>query len=461
MSIPAPWRERSPAMTPGAWKGLSRILQHPDAPRWNREIGDRAGEAELEALATYRERVATEPLEAESAPSDAMTARIDGLRDRLFHLEHLPLGFDTARDFVELPTTSREDIVRRLVDLVPHDADLEPAIVYTTSGTTGHPVVVPTHPGAMLQNLAHLERIATLHGIALTPTEGVPHVLNISAQQRTYVFATSMSGWDGATFAKINLSDHDWAGGPGARRRFLEGFAPQIVASEPVTMAELIRQGAPIRPQMVISSAVDLAPEHAAAVEQALGTRVVDLYSATETGPIAATVPGIRGHVVLLPDVFIEVLDPLGQPLADGERGEITVTGGRNPFLPLVRYRTGDFGRLTTVALPDGTRARCILDLEGRPPVSFEAVDGSRVSSVDIARSIRPVGPFVQHQLVQRADRSVELKLRPIPNIPIPLEGMEHALRQLFGRDAALSVTLDDTLGTGTGKVRCWIREGA
>src|SRR5205807_2162933 len=104
-------------------------------------------------------------------------------------LGDLPRGFDARRDFQELPTSSRADIARRLEDLVPHDADLASAVVYSTSGTTGHPVIVPSHPAAMVKNLAHLELLAELHGAPLAPREGEPFALNVSHQKRTYVFA--------------------------------------------------------------------------------------------------------------------------------------------------------------------------------------------------------------------------------------------------------------------------------
>jgi len=446
-------------MSPRAWRGLERILQHPHAPRWNQTIGDRVGDAELARLAAFRDELAHAALEADAEPSSRMAARIEALRGRLLLLDALPAGFDAARDFEELPTTDREAIVRRLEDLVPIDAPIDDAIVYSTSGTTGHPVIVPSHPGAMVQNLAHLERAAALHGLELEPREGEPFALNATVQRRTYVFATTMSGWLGAVFVKLNLAEHDWAGGAASRTRFLRELAPALVASEPVTLAESIRLELPIRPRVVVSSAVSLSPSQAEVVERVWGARVIDLYSATETGPIAVTVPGVSGHVVIVPDLFVEALDADGARVQDGIRGEITVTGGRNPFLPLVRYRTGDHGRLTTVTLPDGRRARAILDLEGRAPVSFRATDGSRIGSVDVARRIRPLAAFVQHALRQRRDGAIELRIRPLPGVPIPEEDFEHVLVDLFGRDARVSVVVDPDLGADGGKVVAWVSD--
>jgi phenylacetate-CoA ligase len=454
--IPADWSARAPAMTERAWHGLERVLQHPDAPRYNRTLGDRVGTAELAALETFQAALVARPREAAAAPSSATIDFVEALRSRLFLLDDLPEGFDVARDFESLPTTDRDALAHHLEDLVPRDLSIDHAIVYSTSATTGHAVIIPSHPSATVQNLAHLQRAISLNGARIDPCEGAPFAINASMQRQTYVFATSMSGWKGAVFAKLNFEPHDWAGGAASRDRFLRDFAPAFVSSEPIALAESLRLGIPLRPAVVISSALTLRPELADQLRAAWGTTVIDLYSMTETGPIAASLPGIAGHVVLLPDLFVEVLDPGGERLPDGARGEITVTGGRNPYLPLVRYRTGDHGRLATVMLPDGRPARTILDLDGRAPVAFRATDGERVSSVDVARRIRPLAPFVQHALHQRADGSVELRLRPLPSIPIPREDFEHTLRDLFGRDARVDVVVDPALGAGGGKVIAW-----
>ena len=359
--IPDDWRERAPMMDAPAWAGLRDVLQHVDAPRWNQTIGDRVDAQALEGLEAFREQIAQSPLSVEIAPGDSTLAWLDAMRPRLIGLDDLPYGFDLSRDFEALPTCSREDIVRRPEDIVPRDLGLDDAIIYSTSGTTGHPVIIPSHPGCMVKNLAHLELLGRLHGAPIEPVRGAPTMLNISAQQRTYVFACAMAGWNGATFAKINLSAHDWGGGGASRHRFCGDFAPQVIASEPLTMAEMLRLELPVSPRLLVSSAVTLTPAHAARVAEGLGCAVVDLYSSTETGPIAATVPGVDGHAILLPDVYVEVLDEDDNRVPDGTRGELTITGGRNPFLPLVRYRTGDYGKLGTARLSDGRDRKSVV----------------------------------------------------------------------------------------------------
>ena len=63
------------------------------------------------------------------------------------------------------------------------------------------------------------------------------------------------------------------------------------------------------------------------------------------------------------------------------------VTAGENPLLPLVRYRTGDFGMLVEV---DGRLS--IAELEGREATTFLAKDGSRVACVDLTQQLQAAG---------------------------------------------------------------------
>ncbi|HVY60689.1 MAG TPA: phenylacetate--CoA ligase family protein, partial [Planctomycetota bacterium] len=61
-----------------------------------------------------------------------------------------------------------------------------------------------------------------------------------------------------------------------------------------------------------------------------------------------------RGLHILPPDLLVESLEP---------SEELVFTGGRNPFLPLVRYRTGDRARLDRAPCSCGDRAPRIVQL--------------------------------------------------------------------------------------------------
>jgi phenylacetate-CoA ligase len=118
----------------------------------------------LEVVDAFRERLVTQwatyggPQSVQSPPA-TMVQWVEGMRERsqIFR-EHVPTGMNLERDWAYVPTMSRADLAKRLVDVTPTDADLERLIVYDTTGTTGHAVHVPHHPQALAMSQALCER---------------------------------------------------------------------------------------------------------------------------------------------------------------------------------------------------------------------------------------------------------------------------------------------------------------
>jgi phenylacetate-CoA ligase len=87
------------------------------------------------------------------------------------------------------------------------------------------------------------------------------------------------------------------------------------------------------------------------AIEGALGLTAVDIYGLSEVmgpGVSAECVEGRDGAHVNEDHFLVEVVDPQsGQPLPDGEVGELVFSTLTKEALPLLRYRTGDLASLT------------------------------------------------------------------------------------------------------------------
>ncbi len=443
-SIPADRRERNPLITPEACQALCDLLQHPAAPAWNYEVGDRVEEEDLAAVAAMRERLRAPRAPGTGRPPAAILAWVERWRDSVdWFRDQVPAtGLEQA--WAEIPCLTREDLATRLPEFVPHDADLERLIVYDTSGTTGHALDVPHHPRAMAQNHPLMEYVLSRHGVTPEFKPGRVACINVGAQRDTVVFATIFSVWNQAGFVKVNLHPHVWS--PEAARRFFRELEPQFLTGDPLGFAEMLAWGIECRPRALLSTAVALTPQWRARLEAHYGCPVIDTSATTETGPIAYAGPENEGMHILPPDLYVEIVDPAGRPVPEGERGEICVTGGRNPYLPLLRYRTGDFARLVWSEPSVADPAPRLMDLEARQPVSFRAADGSPVNPVDVGRVIRR-WVFIQHEFVQRADRSIELRLRPAPGLPLPAETIREALAVLFGAVPGVHVEIDENLG--------------
>ena len=136
------------------------------------------------------------------------------------------------------------------------------------------------------------------------------------------------------------------------------------------------------QPQAIVSSIMHLNEGYAQRLSQRYNCPVLDMYAMTEAGIIA--VRDAHGHRVLPHDLFVEILDESGNRRESGQRGEITLSGGRNPFLPLLRYRTGDYAALKWI---DGKRV--LVDLFGREPIEYISDSGRVVHSMEIVRLMR------------------------------------------------------------------------
>jgi phenylacetate-CoA ligase len=109
---------------------------------------------------------------------------------------------------------------------------------------------------------------------------------------------------------------------------------------------------------------------------------------------------------VLVQDrLWVELLNDQGQPAPAGERGEITVTGGFNFCLPLLRYRTGDHASLAMIK-----GEAVLMDLVGRAPVWFRDAHGKARNNIEITHALKHI-PIAQYALHQAADEAFTLSL--------------------------------------------------
>jgi phenylacetate-CoA ligase len=440
--------ERSPLMTAEGEGMLRRLREHPDAPRFNYATGDRLWPEDLKPIEQFREALHTERGRREVAPPPQLVERLAATWDRVPYLRRwLPSGAKLADRWAELPTTSRIDLAVRPWEFVPDDAPLDRLIIYRTAGTTGHPISVPHHPLAVRCYEPMLEFALERHG--LTPRFDARSVacLLVGAQIRTYTYATVLYNWQGAGFAKLNLRPTEWPREESPHRYFAD-MAPQFLTGDPISFAEMMRREIDSQPLALVTTSVAMSPALKDQLQARYKARVIDWYSLVETGPIGYGCP-LGGAFHLLPhDVHVEALRPDGSPAAQNERGEITVSGGRNLFAPLVRYRTGDFGRIVFDPCPCGDPMPRLMELEGREPVLIRSSDGTPVTTVDLSRLLREF-PLLLHEFTQHADLACELVARPLPGAEPDIEAIAQALRLVLG-DVPLEIHFDPTLGDRT-----------
>jgi phenylacetate-CoA ligase len=339
--------------------------------------------------------------------------------------------------FTHLPTITRADLGRDVASLVPDDVDIERLINYRTSGTSGHPLLVASHPLVAAQYLAYHKRALRRFGVQLRHGQGQVGVVLVGCQAScfTYVSVTPTMGESG--LAKLNLHHNDWRD-PCDRRPYLEALQPELITGDPLSLSALLTVDPQIRPAALISTSMTLLPGMRHRLEQRFGCPVLDVYSMNEAGPLAVFDAQLGGHVLLQHRMYVEILDAMDQPVAPGERGEVTLTGGFNFCLPLLRYRTGD-----QAALVRRGEDLVLLQLEGRPPVRYRTHSGEWINNVEITHALRSL-PLTQFRVHQDQHGGIELRYI---GAAVAETQVQAALAAVLGADTPLRIERHASFG--------------
>ena len=377
--------ERWPTMDAAGAARLQRWRSHPAAPRWVHETGDRITPDMLDRV---RAALPTEGW----LDAHLQTART------LLHYRGMS-GLHTLADF---PPITRAHLAADIAAFIPLDADLDRMLHGTSSGSTGAALLIPDDVEEVARGFHHLVRLVRDAGVAWRPEGERMALVAVVHQRQAFTYVSLISGFAQRAMARLNLADTAWRAASD-RAAFLAAADPQVISGNPTSLAELLADDLrqTVRPLALFSGAMALAAPLRADLEHAFDCPVFDVYGLHETRPIAVRTDD-GPFRVLDRRVVVETLDAAGRPVPDGEVGEITVTAGENPLLPLVRYRTGDFGRL--VPLPGGGVG--ITDLEGREHTVFIGGGGRRVPCVDLTQQLQAHGAR-GWSVAQAADGSV------------------------------------------------------
>lgn len=372
---------------------LSQLLEHEDAPSFNYSCGDHLASTDLAELHRYAAQLEVGRPRLNEVPPPWLEGLAASCGRRIPHYRRLG-GY--AGDFTGLPLLNRADLRAAPEDFIDPGLDRSRLMVYTTSGTTASELWVPADPLTAAKALPLLEHLLARFGVRFRRGPGQVFMASVGFQKETLTYATQAAYLRGSGFLKLNLDPADWPD-PGSPRRYLSHFKPPVVNGDPLSLQKLELD---YRPEALISTAMHLQEGLKSQLEAKFECPVIDLYSMTEARMLA-----VRSGAFwepLAPDMYLELVDSTGTPVVPGERGELVVSSGRNPFQPLLRYRTGDYAVLEK----DGTFSH----FEGRSPVVFQDSEGGLINNIDVTRALRDL-PLAQFSLHQNQDLSLTMTI--------------------------------------------------
>jgi phenylacetate-CoA ligase len=326
-------------------------------------IADRPAAAPATETLDAAERMGAEELRALQLQRLQAT-----LRHAYEQVPHYRRSFDAAgvhpddcrelADLARFPTTSKEDLRENYpfgMFAVPRE---QVRRVHASSGTTGRPTVVG-------YTERDLDTWADLMARSIRAAGGRPgDVVHVAYGYG--LFTGGLGAHYGAE--RLGCTVVPVSGGMTPRQvQLITDFGPRVIMVTPSYMLAIVdefeRQGLDPRAsslQIGIFGAEPWTQEMRAEIEERLDLHAVDIYGLSEVmGPgVAQECVETKDGLTVWEDHFLpEVVDPLtGEPLPDGERGELLFTSLTKEAMPVIRYRTRDLTRLLPGTARPGMR---------------------------------------------------------------------------------------------------------
>ena len=378
-----------------------------------------------------------------------------------------PSDIKQLSDIAKLPFTYKSD----LRDNYPYGMFATPmnqiVRLHASSGTTGQPTVV-----GYTQN--DIDTWAELMARSIRAAGGKPGD-KVHVSYGYGLFTGGLGAHYGAE--RLGCTVIPMSGGQTEKQvRLIHDFDPDIIMVTPSYMLniadEMERQGVDphrLKLRLGIFGAEPWTNDLRRSIERRLDIRATDIYGLSEImGPGVAQECGETqdGPTVWEDHFYPEIINPeTGEPVADGEMGELVFTTLTKEGLPMIRYRTRDLTRL----LPGTARPMRRIDkITGRSD-DMMIIRGVNVFPTQIEEEVVKIPQFSENYEIHLTregnldNMNVHVELRPDAANRSASEQQElvnqlkHHVKSSVGISVAVTLRDQGTIARSEGKAkRVW-----
>lgn len=291
-----------------------------------------------------------------------------------FYREHfkkyglVPDDFKKLEDFKKFPFTTKEDLLNFNNDFLtkPKSKMLR---VFSSSGTTSKGKFIFLDGKDLDNYLIPVQRANKLAGI-IPGKDIVGIIFNLGITVAGIVFG--VLGYQKSEILAVPL-------GFGLDPEILINYFKQMEVSVIHTATpqifslteKLIKLGFDLKSlkiKKIFLGGALLTKEMRKFIENEWGAEIFDAYSSTEGSRIALECNCHNGFHLLAPDyLYLEILDEItGEPVREGELGEVAITTLKRECMPLIKYKMNDLAKITNKPCFCGIKTPRILPPIGR-----------------------------------------------------------------------------------------------
>ena len=319
----------------------------------------------------------------------------------------------TYRNFKKLPYLTKEIINENKDSIVASSVKKRDLVANSTSGSTGENLYFFQDRKCMLARQAVVWRnqawVNCLYADKQASLWGAPFDLKRSQ---------SIKGKLHALLAReISLSSYELSEQSMEKyEKILNKYKPKLLVSYPSplnTFAEFLLANKKTIPSIksIITSAETLYEWQRSTIEKAFDCPVFDRYGCREFGNIAHECDRHEGYHINIERFFLEILNDRGEPVKDGESGEIVITDLDNYGFPFIRYKIGDIAVPSSHSCLCGRGLPMLERIEGRTFDVIKAPNGNRIAGTFWTLTLRAYPGIKNFQVEQISINKIILRI--------------------------------------------------
>ena len=175
-------------------------------------------------------------------------------------------------------------------------------------------------------------------------------------------------------------------------------------------------------------------------IEKVFGCPVANGYGGRDSGFIAHQCPSGSMHISS-EDIIVELINREGQPVADGELGEIVITHLASKDFPFIRYRTGDIASFQPEPCKCGRGLPVLKEIQGRDTDFIVARDGTIMHGLALIYVIREHDFVEDFKIIQQSLSLTQVLI--VANIsiaPEQISTIREGIKQRLGEDVEVDI---------------------
>ncbi len=316
----------------------------------------------------------------------------------------------TIDDLNKLPILRKDEIIRNSSAVISKEFDVNDLQVAATSGSTGQPLrVFISKKEDEFRKAKHLRANISCgqrpmdRWITITsPT----HFSEITKTQQMLGIYSPLfiSVFDDIDKQILNIEK--------LKPAILDGYSSSLLL-----LAREIRKrgGTKIKPRIIIGGAELISDSSRQYVEETFGAPFYDQYGTIEMERMAWQCSAKLGYHIDADAMILEFVDKNGEPVSEGESGEIVCTSLFSYAMPFIRYAVGDVGVPSDEVCSCGRKLPLMKVIEGRKDSILVLPDGRLMSprAFTITMNMfKLIGHIEQFQVVQRRRDLFEIRLK-------------------------------------------------